>query len=251
MNMEALVQQLLEQMRVVFATTLDAAVDMTPTTASGTVWSVPVRLPDGAGITIAFDEIGAGALAHAMSGATKPTDDAIRASLHEFCSNAIAAAGVRIWGRDDISADISRAALIEWPAAAGGAASRFESPALSAAVTAVVVVGTPAAEQAATAAARASMAATPSDAARLDVLLDIDLPLVVRFGGTQLPLKSLSRLGPGSLIDLSRAPDDPVEMLVGDRVVARGEVVMVSGCYGIRVLEVVGARDGNRVVEAR
>jgi flagellar motor switch protein FliN len=250
MNMEAFVQELVEQMRVVFATTLDAAVDMTPTTVSGAVWSVPVRLPDGAGITIAFDDIGAGALARAMAPTAEPTDDAIRQALREFCSNAIAAAGTKIWGRDDITADIGGAELIEWPAAAGGGASRFASPALAAPITAMVIADTPGIPHAA-AAPRAAAPPPPSDAARLDVLLGIDLPLVVRFGGTQLPLKVLSRLGPGSVIDLSRAPDDPVEMLVGDRVVARGEVVMVSGCYGIRVLEVVGGRDGDRGVETR
>ena len=91
----------------------------------------------------------------------------------------------------------------------------------------------------------------PADGAgRLDVLLDIDLPLVVRFGCTQMPLKVLSRLGPGSVIDLSRAPDDPVEMLVGDRVVAHGEVVVVSGSYGIRILDVVGESQPGEGVEA-
>jgi flagellar motor switch protein FliN/FliY len=78
---------------------------------------------------------------------------------------------------------------------------------------------------------------------RMDVILDIDLPLVVRFGRTELSLKSLTRIGPGSLIDLGRSPDDPVEILVSNRVVARGEVVIVSGNYGIRILDVVSPRD--------
>lgn len=78
---------------------------------------------------------------------------------------------------------------------------------------------------------------------RLDVLLDIDLPLVVRFGCTDMPLKSLASLGPGSIIDLGRAPDDPVELLVGNRVLARGEVVVVGGSYGIRIVDVVSQRE--------
>jgi len=72
--------------------------------------------------------------------------------------------------------------------------------------------------------------------------MDIELPMVVRFGCTDLPLKTLSTLGPGSLIDLSRAPEDPVEVLVGGRVVAHGEVVVVSGSYGIRIVDVVEGR---------
>ncbi|HEV8316631.1 MAG TPA: FliM/FliN family flagellar motor switch protein [Vicinamibacterales bacterium] len=87
----------------------------------------------------------------------------------------------------------------------------------------------------------------PSD--RIDVILDIDLPLVVRFGHTELPLKSVTRLGPGSLIDLGRTPDEPVEILVSNQVVARGEVVIVSGSYGVRILEVVSARDRLRSME--
>ncbi|MGH8637954.1 MAG: flagellar motor switch protein FliN [Burkholderiales bacterium] len=92
-------------------------------------------------------------------------------------------------------------------------------------------------------AAPAPMAAAQPSGDRLDVILDIDLPLVVRFGRTELPLKSLTRLGPGSLIDLGRSPDDPVEILVSNRLVARGEVVIVSGNYGIRILDVVSPRD--------
>ncbi|MGE3191820.1 MAG: FliM/FliN family flagellar motor switch protein, partial [Vicinamibacterales bacterium] len=59
----------------------------------------------------------------------------------------------------------------------------------------------------------------------LDVILDIDLPITVRFGTTDLSLQSLTRLGPGSIIDLARSPDDPVDLLVSGKVVARGEVV--------------------------
>ena len=81
------------------------------------------------------------------------------------------------------------------------------------------------------------------------MILDIDLPLVVRFGRTELPLKTVTRLGPGSLIDLGRTPDEPVEILVSNQVVARGEVVIVSGSYGVRILEVVSARDRIRSME--
>jgi len=86
--------------------------------------------------------------------------------------------------------------------------------------------------------------------ARLDVILDIDLPVVVRFGRTELPLRVVTRLGPGSVIDLGRSPDDPVELLVSDRVVARGEVVVVGGNYGIRIVDVVSPSERMRSLEA-
>lgn len=83
----------------------------------------------------------------------------------------------------------------------------------------------------------------------LDVVLDLELPITVRFGATRLTLDALSRLGPGSLIDLERSPDDPVDLLVNGRLVARGEVVVVSGCYGVRVRDVVSAADRLRSLE--
>ncbi|MGI8672532.1 MAG: flagellar motor switch protein FliN [Luteitalea sp.] len=82
----------------------------------------------------------------------------------------------------------------------------------------------------------------------LDVVLDIELPISVRFGETQMTLDALARLGPGSMIDLERAPDDPVDVLVNGRLVARGQVVVVSGCYGVRINEVVSPADRLRSI---
>ena len=81
------------------------------------------------------------------------------------------------------------------------------------------------------------------------MILDIDLPLVVRFGRTELPLRSLAGLGPGSVIDLGRAPDEPVEVLVTNQVVARGEVVVVGGNYGVRITDVISPADRVRSME--
>ena len=82
----------------------------------------------------------------------------------------------------------------------------------------------------------------------LDVILDIDLPLSVRFGQTEMTLLELTRLGPGSVIDLGRPPDDPVDVLVHGRLVARGEVVVVSGNYGVRITDVISTADRLRTV---
>ena len=85
---------------------------------------------------------------------------------------------------------------------------------------------------------------------RIDVILDIDLPVVVRFGHTELPIRALTRLGPGSVIDLGRSPDEPVEVLVSNRVVAHGEVVIVGGNYGVRILDVASQSERARSMEA-
>jgi flagellar motor switch protein FliN/FliY len=87
---------------------------------------------------------------------------------------------------------------------------------------------------------------------RLGAVLDVDLPLVVRFGRTVMPLHAVAELGPGSVIDLGRAPEEPVDLLVGDRVIARGEVVVVGGNYGVRITHLAANRDsGGADREAR
>jgi flagellar motor switch protein FliN/FliY len=88
----------------------------------------------------------------------------------------------------------------------------------------------------------------PND--KMDVVLDMELPLVVRFGRTVMSLRALSALGPGSIVDMERSPDEPVQMLVGDQVIARGEVVVVGGNYGVRVTDLVSPSERARVMEA-
>jgi flagellar motor switch protein FliN len=84
----------------------------------------------------------------------------------------------------------------------------------------------------------------------MDVVLDMELPLVVRFGRTVMSLKALAALGPGSIVSMGRSPDDPVELLVSDQVIARGEVVIVGGNYGVRVTQLVGPAERAKGLEA-
>jgi flagellar motor switch protein FliN len=94
--------------------------------------------------------------------------------------------------------------------------------------------------------------ASPDMDDRLEAVLDVELPLVVRFGQAMLPLKTLAALGPGAMVDLARSPDDPVELMVGDRVVAHGDVVIVGGNYGVRITQLTDeARHAARLLEAR
>jgi flagellar motor switch protein FliN len=72
----------------------------------------------------------------------------------------------------------------------------------------------------------------------IDLLMDVELEVSLRFGQRQLLLKEVLELGPGSLIELDQEVQDPVELLVGKKVVARGDVVIVDGNYGLRVTEI-------------
>jgi flagellar motor switch protein FliN/FliY len=92
------------------------------------------------------------------------------------------------------------------------------------------------------AAAAASASSHAADDARLEAVMDVDLPLVVRFGRAIMPLRSVADLSTGSVVDMGRSPDEPVELLVGERVIARGEVVIVGGNYGVRITELANGR---------
>lgn len=77
----------------------------------------------------------------------------------------------------------------------------------------------------------------------LAMLLDVELDLSVSFGRTLLPLEDVLKLTSGSIVELNRSATDPVDVLVNDSVVARGEVVVVDGNYGVRITEVVSRRE--------
>lgn len=77
----------------------------------------------------------------------------------------------------------------------------------------------------------------------LDLLLDLELPVSVSFGKAQLPLKDVMKLTTGSIVELNRGPSDQVEILVNQRLIARGEVVVVEGNYGVRIQEIASRQD--------
>jgi flagellar motor switch protein FliN/FliY len=77
----------------------------------------------------------------------------------------------------------------------------------------------------------------------LGLLLDVELPVSVSFGRTQLPLKDVIKLTTGSVIELNRTIQEPVEVIVNNCVIARGEVVVVEGNFGVRIHEVVSREE--------
>ncbi|MGB8010552.1 MAG: FliM/FliN family flagellar motor switch protein [Terriglobales bacterium] len=76
----------------------------------------------------------------------------------------------------------------------------------------------------------------------LDLLLGVDLDLTVRFGQCVRPLRDVLDLNAGVTIELDRDVKEPADLLLGDKIIARGEVVVVDGSYGLRITEVVDAR---------
>jgi flagellar motor switch protein FliN/FliY len=72
----------------------------------------------------------------------------------------------------------------------------------------------------------------------LEILMELELTALLRFGRKTMPLRDVLELSSGAVIELDRQVQDPVELLLDGRVVARGEVVIVDGNYGLRVTEV-------------
>jgi flagellar motor switch protein FliN/FliY len=75
-------------------------------------------------------------------------------------------------------------------------------------------------------------------AGNLDLLLDIELDASLRFGTRQMLLKDIIELCSGSVVELDRHVQDPVDLLIDGKVIAQGEVVIVEGNYGLRILQV-------------
>lgn len=81
--------------------------------------------------------------------------------------------------------------------------------------------------------------------ANLRLVMDVELNVSLRFGQREMPLREVLELTSGSVIELDRMVDEPVEMLLDGKVVARGEAVIVDGNYGLRVTEIPQALDAH------
>lgn len=104
----------------------------------------------------------------------------------------------------------------------------------------------PAAQPASAAAAQRSAADSSKTFA---LLLEVELPVAVSFGRAQIPLKDALKLTTGSIVELNRAVTEPVEIIVNNCVIARGEVVVVEGNFGVRIQEVMNRQDRLRTVQ--
>jgi len=79
------------------------------------------------------------------------------------------------------------------------------------------------------------------ESSNLALLMDVHLPVAIRFGETEMILEEVVKLGVGSVIELNAGIDHPVDLVVNNRVLARGEIVTVEGFYGIRITEITNA----------
>lgn len=208
-------------------------------------------------LTIAISEKDAATLAQRLMGmADAPEDDAVADTVAEVAGQAaggLSQQAVAAGSKLRVEGAPARGGTA--PAAQGGAfdvttddGTVFRFACWAELEAPQAAASGPGVERAAVAPAPAPVPASSAAPDNLDVILDIELPLTVRFGRAEMSLQALTKIGPGSVIDLDRSPDEPVEVLVNDKVIARGEVVVVAGNYGVRITEVASPADRIRTL---
>jgi flagellar motor switch protein FliN/FliY len=81
--------------------------------------------------------------------------------------------------------------------------------------------------------------AAGGSAQNIDVLMDVELPVVIELGRTSMFIRDILDLGPGSIVELNKLSGEPVDLLINDRKFARGEVVVIDENFGIRITDLV------------
>jgi flagellar motor switch protein FliN/FliY len=76
----------------------------------------------------------------------------------------------------------------------------------------------------------------------LDILMDVPVGVTVELGSCQLSLRDVLQLNIGSVVQLDKVADAPVELHVNHKLVARGEVVVVENRFGIKITEIIGTK---------
>ena len=73
----------------------------------------------------------------------------------------------------------------------------------------------------------------------LSLLLDLNLPVSIELGRTNMAVQEILRLGRGSVVQLDRLADEPIDIYVGDRHFAEGEVVILGEHFGVRITRII------------
>lgn len=81
--------------------------------------------------------------------------------------------------------------------------------------------------------------ATLENGRNLDLLMSVPLKITAELGTCKMLVEDILKLGTGSIVELDRIAGGPVDLLVNDRLVARGEVVAIDEKFGVRVTELI------------
>jgi flagellar motor switch protein FliN len=81
--------------------------------------------------------------------------------------------------------------------------------------------------------------AGPGEPRNIELLMDVDLPVAIELGRTKLSISEILALGPGSVVELNKLAGEPVDLLVNNKVVAKGEVVVIDENFGLRITQLM------------
>lgn len=84
-----------------------------------------------------------------------------------------------------------------------------------------------------------------SEESKMDFLYDVPMSVSVELGRTEIQLRDLLKIGAGSVLELNKLAGEPLEVLVNDRLVSKGEVVVVNEKYGIRLTDIIDPVDSD------
>ncbi len=79
-----------------------------------------------------------------------------------------------------------------------------------------------------------------SSGGSIDILLDMNVAVTVTIGQTNIPVKRLLQLAPGSVIKLDKQIDEPVDLYLSGSKFATGSVVVVDGCFAVKIKQIIG-----------
>jgi flagellar motor switch protein FliN/FliY len=82
----------------------------------------------------------------------------------------------------------------------------------------------------------------PEGYGNFDMLMRVPLHVTAELGGCKMTIEEILRLGTGSILDLNRSAGGPIDVLVNDKIVARGDIVAVGENFGVRITELVAHR---------
>lgn len=83
----------------------------------------------------------------------------------------------------------------------------------------------------------------PGSSKGIDMLLDVNLQVSVELGRTRLPIRDILQLGPGSVVELDKLAGEAVDILVNDKPIAKGEVIIIDENFGVRITSISGLAD--------
>lgn len=86
---------------------------------------------------------------------------------------------------------------------------------------------------------KAGISAPAEGKSNIDLLLDVPLGVSVELGRTKIAVRDMLQLGPGSVLELDKMIGEPLDLLVNDKLVARGEVVVFDENFGIRITDII------------